>query len=106
MCPIPFKYISHKYEKEFISYILTVNTNISYSLKHIFRFQDNLIVFEDDDVFTRISGNIYPAEIVLKNTNISQNEVNYLVLNITICDINGNMFINHMIKGMILNIKL
>ena len=40
----------HRYEKEFTSYILIVNPNIAYSLKHIFRFQDDLIVFEDDDV--------------------------------------------------------
>ena len=49
--------------------------------------QDDLIVFEDDDVFNTVSGNIYPAEMVLKNTNISPNEVNYLDLNITICAI-------------------
>ena len=79
----------HRYEKKFISYILTVNTNIACSLKHVFRFQVDLIVFEGDDVFTTISGNIYPAEMVLKNTNISPNEVNYLVLNITICAISG-----------------
>ena len=53
---------------------------VAYSLKQIFRFQDDLIVFEDDDVFTTVSGNIYPAEIVLKNTNVSPNEVNYLSL--------------------------
>ena len=57
-----------------------MNTNIAYSLKHIFTFQD-------DDVFTTFSGNIHPAEMVLKNTNISPNEVNYLDLNITICAI-------------------
>ena len=70
-------------------YILTVNTNIAYSLKHIFGFQDDLIVFEDDDVFTTSSGNITPAEMVLKNTNMSPNEVNYLDLNITTFAISG-----------------
>ena len=79
----PYLIFLHRHEKEFTSYILTVNTNIAYSLKHIFRFQDDLIVFEDVDVFTTVSGNIYPAEIMLKNTNISPNEVNYLDLNIT-----------------------
>ena len=79
----------HIYEKEFISYILTVNTNITYSMKHIFRFQDELIVFEGDDVFTTVSGNIYPAEMVLKNSNISPNDVNDLDLNITFCAISG-----------------
>ena len=78
----------HRYEKEYISYILTVNTNIAYSPKHI-RFQDDLIVFEDDVVVTTVSGNIYPAEMVLNDTNISPNEVNYLDLNITICAISG-----------------
>ena len=43
----------------------------------------------DDDVFTTVSGNTYPAEMVLKNTNISPNEVNYLDLNITIYAIQG-----------------
>ena len=79
----------HRYEKEFVSYILTVNANIAYSMKHIFRFQDDLIVFKDDDVFITVSGNIYPAEMVLKNTNISPSEVNYLDLNIAICAIGG-----------------
>ena len=40
------------------------------TVSNIFRCQDDLIVFEDD-VFTTVSGNIYPAEMVLKNTNIA-----------------------------------
>ena len=66
-----------------------MSTNITYSLKHIFRFQDELIVFEGDDVFITVSSNIYPAEMVHKNANISPNDVNYLDLNITIRGISG-----------------
>ena len=73
---------------------------LSTSLKHIFRFQDDLIVFEDDDVFTTVSGNTYPAEMVLKSTNISPNEVNYLDLNITICAISGKYVYDRMIMNL------
>ena len=83
-----------------------MNTNIAYSLKHIFRFQDDLIVFEDDGVFTTVSGNIYQAEMVLKNTNLSPNEVNCLDLNNTLCAISGKYVYKSYDKGMILILKL
>ena len=80
--------------KELISYILTVSTNFAFS------------VLEDDDVFTTVSGNKYPAEMVLKNTNISPNEVNYVDLNITISAISGEYVYKSYDKRDNFNLKL
>ena len=50
----------------------------------IYRYQDDAIVFNDNGLFSDIYGDIYPEELVLLNTNISKNSVNYLDLKITL----------------------
>ena len=74
----------HIYEKLFIIGMLQVNTDVARNLKFMFRFQDDLIIFEDNGVFAISFSDIYLPEIILKNTNISVQEVNYLDLNIII----------------------
>ena len=49
-------------------------------------FQDDLITYEDEDTFNKKYQEIYPSEMILKNTNISLHEVNYLDLNIKVQD--------------------
>ena len=76
----------HIYEKQYIGNIITSTTNpdILGKLKYIYRFQDDLIAFEDDNMFQNKYKEIYPSEMVLKNTNVSPNEVNYLDLYISV----------------------
>ena len=76
----------HIYEKQYIGNIITSTTNpdILGKLKYIYRFQDELIAFEDDNMFQNKYKEIYPSEMVLKNTNVSLNEVNYLDLYISV----------------------
>lgn len=78
----------HMYEKAYINNIIGTNlldsSHILTELQNIFRYQDDLIVFEDNGVFQNIITDIYPPEMLLKNTNVSSNEVNYLDLNISV----------------------
>ena len=80
----------HVYEYEFIDDIVLVgNMDSASKLKIMFRYQDDLIVFEDKDVngnhvFLDNIHNIYPREMELKSTNISQNTCTYLDLRISI----------------------
>ena len=62
--------------------------NIEYisELQTIFRYQDNLINFENANIVNDILTNINPKDMVIKNTNLSNNKVTYLDLVITITD--------------------
>ena len=68
----------HIYEKLLIIEMLWVNTDVACNPKFMFRFQDDLIIFEDNGVFAIHFSDIYLLEMILKNTNISVQEVNYL----------------------------
>ena len=78
----------HIYEKNYVENILSVdvNSDILTKLENVFRYQDDLISFEDNNMFQDMYKDIYPREMILKNTNISENVVNYLDLNISIND--------------------
>ena len=54
----------------------------------LFRYQDDLIVFGMQLKRNIAVQNIYPKEMIIKNTNLSQNKVTYLDLEITIEDNN------------------
>ena len=47
-----------------------------------FRYQDDCIVFNDAQLYNHVATEIYPQEMVLKETNVSSTQVNYLDLNI------------------------
>ena len=72
-----------KYIKNLVSSGQTRKASL---LSMIFRYQDDAIVFNDNGLFSEIYGDIYPEELVLLNTNISRNSVNYLDLTITLCN--------------------
>ena len=82
----------HIYEKRYVDNIITDNGNpeILDKLKYVYRYQDDLIAFEDNSKFQDKYREIHPTEMTLKNTNISTNVVNYLDLNITV---NNNVYI-------------
>ena len=54
----------------------------------MFRYQDDMIVFGMHPQRNIGVHNIYPKEMIIKNTNLSQNKVTYLDLEITIEDNN------------------
>ena len=54
----------------------------------MFRYQDDLIVFDMQPQRNIGVHNIYPKEMIIKNTNLSQDKVTYLDLEITIQDNN------------------
>ena len=80
----------HVYEYEFIDDLIIVgNMDSASKLKAMFRYQDDLIVFEDKGVngnffFSDNIYNIYPREMELKCTNPSQNTCTYLDLRISV----------------------
>ena len=53
-------------------------------LKEIFRFQDDCLVLNDNNLFTEVYKDFYPSELTLKNTNTSCSKTNYLDLTISI----------------------
>ena len=79
----------HVFEYEFIDDLILVdNIVLASKLKTMFRYQDDLIVFEDGHVngyaFSDNIHNIYPPEMELKSTNLAQNTSTYLDLRISI----------------------
>ena len=80
----------HCYEVKFVDKLLhDGKIDEAKMLNSIFRFQDDCIVFNDEEYFSRKINDIYPQEMVLKETNITESKCNYL--DITIQCIN-NMF--------------
>ena len=71
----------HVYEKLYVQQSMD-NGNIGNLniLWYPFRYQDDLIVFESNYVNDTILSNIYPTEMIIKNTNKSITEVSYLDL--------------------------
>ena len=75
----------HVYEYEFIDdLIIAGNINQACKLQNMFRYQDDLIVFEDIHTFSENIHNIYPPEMELKETNLAQNTSTYLDLRASI----------------------
>ena len=62
--------------------------NIEYisKLGTVFRYQDDLINFENANISNDMSTNIYPEDMVIKNSNLSNIKVTYLDLAVTITD--------------------
>lgn len=75
----------HVYEYLYIEHLLNQGHEADAKLlKNLFRFQDDCIIFKDEDMFDNALSSIYPTEMILDNTNINQYECNYLDLNISI----------------------
>lgn len=74
----------YAYESKFISTLVQEgHTQIATNLINIFRFQDDCIVFNDQDTFNQRWREIYPVEMMLSKTN-SGNSCTFLDLNISI----------------------
>ena len=56
----------HVYEKDFIAYLIAIGkTEEAMQLSNTFRFQDDLIVMNDNGFFDTIYKDIYPSESTL-----------------------------------------
>ena len=72
----------HCYEAKFIDKLVEEGKiHEAKLLNSVFRYQDDCIVFNDEDFFSRNWNNIYPNEMVLKETSIDS-ICNYLDLTI------------------------
>ena len=60
-------------------------------LKDTFRYQDDLIVFDDFNLLQNVIEDIYPKEMIVNNTNISARKCCYLDLNISIDQYLGDL---------------
>ena len=80
----------HVYEKSFVDKLIE-DGNAEYldKLGNIFRYQDNLITFGEYMTINKTFTDIYPNEMIIKNTNISSNHVTFLDLDLKVV---GNKF--------------
>ena len=75
----------HMYEKSFFQYLQdNYQPEIITMFGNPYRFQDDLIIFGMQPQMS--VHNIYPKEMVIKNTNISHNKVTYLDIGIVLKD--------------------
>ena len=75
----------HVFEYDYIhSLIDNQNYDLAAKLSNLFRYQDDLIVFEDDRMFETIIRDMYPPVMELENTNLSPCKVNYLDMTISV----------------------
>ena len=73
-----------EYEHKFIKRLEQCNKIKELKLLScIFRFQDDLLVLNDNGYFDGVIKDIYPAEMVLKKTNVSPQKVNFLDITIS-----------------------
>jgi len=75
------------YESSFVKKLFGENNiDAIHQLGNAFRYQDDLIIFEEDEKSGYSIVNNYPRDMVIKNTNVENNIVNYLDLTISIID--------------------
>ena len=75
----------HEFEYDYIRKLIENKDEVSLrKLKDIFRYQDDVLVVNDDKLFGNVMNDIYPKEMVINNTNISPCKCNYLDLTISI----------------------
>ena len=73
------------YEYDYIKALIESNDEVKLkNLQNIFRFQDDLIAFNDQGLLIDIINDIYPTEMIVNNTNITTCKVNYLDLTVSI----------------------
>ena len=75
----------HQYENDYFNYLYINNMKSELSkLQHVFRFQDDLISFNDHGYLESCINNIYPSEMIVNKTNVSVPKTNFLHMTISI----------------------
>lgn len=72
------------YEFTFVEDMIAENDENLSKLKYCSRYIDDLLALNDGGFFDKMFETIYPSELQLNNTNISNKESNYLDMNISI----------------------
>ena len=83
--PAPFiaNLFLHYYENSYMNSLIdSRNLNLALKLSHVFRYLDDLLNLNDLGIFQQVSKIIYPKELILSRTNISDLQSDYLDLNI------------------------
>ena len=76
----------HVYEYDYIKELIETGDEDSLKkLENIFRYQDDLISFNDGGLLGNILNDIYPAEMIVNCSNVSTRKCNYLDMTISIC---------------------
>ena len=69
----------HVYEYEYLKQLVeNDNLDIAKKLQNLYRYQDDCLSLNDSNLFHEHYSNIYPKELVLKNTNISRDKSTFL----------------------------
>ena len=86
--PAPFfaNLFLYVYESKFIQHLLKSNPVRAYKFRHVFRFIDDLISFNDDAEFVKSFHEIYPPEMEVKKENEEDTAASYLELGMAIKD--------------------
>ena len=75
----------HVYEYKYLQkLILEGQREVAKKLSNMYRYQDDCIAIDDDNLFGIHAARIYPPEMVLKKTNISPNKSTFLDLTVSI----------------------
>ena len=75
----------HVYEYKYLQkLILEGQRKVAKKLSNMYRYQDDCIAIDDDNLFGIHAARIYPPEMVLKKTNISPNKSTFLDLTVSI----------------------
>ena len=84
--PAPFfaNLFLYIYESRFINHLLKTDPARAQKFRHLFRFIDDLIYFNDDGEFAKSFGEIYPPEMEVKQENHVNTEASYLELGLHI----------------------
>ena len=75
----------HQFENDYFNYLYINNMKGELSkLQHVFRFQDELISFNDHGYLEYCINNIYQSEMIVNKTNVSVQKTNFLDMTISI----------------------
>ena len=82
--PFLAKLLLYSFEFEFMEKMSNDKNSDIYKLKHVARYLDDMILFDNDDVFEKYKDSIYPKELILKCENDDEKEASFLDLYLTV----------------------
>ena len=75
----------HVYEYKYIQKLIKERQlDVAIKLSHVYRYQDDCIAIDGDNLFATYASNMKPPEMIIKNTNITSNKSTFLDLTVSI----------------------
>ena len=75
----------HIYEYKYLQKLVNEGqVDVAKKLSKVYRYQDDCIAIDDDNLFATHAARIYPPEMILKKTNVSPNKGTFLDLSVSI----------------------